>query len=977
MKCLESLGSVVYLHPKRVLVAWLCAAVFSACFAMKLVDSCRSQFDPIPNTPSFEAQARFGMDFPKSLFADVEIVLISCRTECVSVMDVPFAKAVAAELSKKSKALDASNPGLMVNWTDAFEFAGSGASRLPGGKSPYLAASQQTALFELTWQVKPGDQAETQTMLYDIQRHVDELNEQGMGLADGPKIGVELTGSLALFSETLEATKGDIEKRDGFILPWALLVLLYRIQSWRLLLIPGFCLAVTIATSFTLFLPFAYFRVVDISPFCPTAMLFLSLALSIDYSLFLLTRFVEEVKSGADTESAVKTMLVQSGHVVGVSGCVLFICYAGVLCFPSDTIRSVGMGNMFCIAMCIATNLTITPAAISMFPNFFTPKVGSSPFAYCTRRYWRLRRQARQRELEQPMTSMNSGESVPAAAQASQRAKTTELRRPPSNSPIDSPAASSVCLTVNGECCADGAALPPIPRRRCWIWIADAVTKPPGSFLVPIIVLGLMVAPVTQVFKYKESFANSLTFPRVGQASAAYRQLGRDFPASMLAPVYLLQPTGIHETKHVQELNDFLRATAPHYVHAVSSPALSHPHFQLPHLSEALTTMGEVSVNPEISAKIAALPAASDSGMEDHFNVLCHLGLRILGHLGTAPFDVKAQHLTGLATLPGKMAVDGELSDSPADGLACLHWNSTEVDDLHKYPISGKMLLAMDGDIGESYREMWSRLMSENGASSMLVLAPPFDPYGELLRVFIHTARDALAATHGQGPPAMLLSSVGIVVDIVEVAYARFPYILAGTICLVFFLVAFAFKAAFAPIKMFFTVVIPLAAVFGTAVWIYQERGLDSLGITSLSTPPGAGLHWGTPVFTCTIVIGLALDYDVFLFARVLELRQEGFNNKAAIRGAIFLTGPIITSAGMIMAIALGGLLLCDVPSNNQIGFVLTFGVLVDTFVIRTCLVPAVLSLGSTLNYWPQKMPIADKSDDDLAMLFAHHSQDK
>jgi len=248
----------------------------------------------------------------------------------------------------------------------------------------------------------------------------------------------------------------------------------------------------------------------------------------------------------------------------------------------------------------------------------------------------------------------------------------------------------------------------------------------------------------------------------------------------------------------------------------------------------------------------------------------------------------------------------------------------------------------------------------------VLALTPPFDPYGETLRPFVSEVRAGLA---GAGGGAVLLSTLTVVNDVVEATYARFPLIVGVTVLVVFVVIALAFGAALAPLKMFFTVVVPVGAVYGVAVWVYQDGGLSWLGVPSLASSPGTGLYWAMPVFTCTILVGLALDYDVFLFSRVLELRACGFGNSAAVRGGLCLTGPIITSAGLVMAVALGGLLLCDVPANNQIGFVMAFGVLVDTFLIRTCLVPAVLTLAAGLNYWPRRPPPATEGEEDLAEL--------
>jgi len=951
MKVLDGLCDFMLRHPRKVLLLWLAASIVAACFAMKLVDSCRFQFDPIPNTPSFTAQERFGQDFPTSVYSDVEIVLIRCQEKCESVADESFAQQAVDALSKQCQAMAARAPDSIVNWTDHLEFSRSAAARMPGAESPFLSPSKQTMLFELTWQVKPGEQTATMAMLEELQKLVNDLNSQG-----GDSMDVSLTGSLALFTETLSATKNDIEARDGLILPWALLVLLFRIRSWRLLLIPGFCLAITIATSFSLFLPFAYYRVVNISPFCPTAMLFLALALSIDYSLFLLTRFVEEIEAGQTTQKAIRVMLRESGHVVSVSGTVLVICYLGVLFFPSDSIRTVGFGAAISIFMCIATNLTITPCAIAAFPQFFTPKAGASPFACCRGALCCRRRRS----------NSNSSSSAESPSELASSSRDLHI---PMNS------LSAGLSDSPGSGCGAGQCREPIPRSRAWICIANLVTKPPCSILVPILVVALLVLPVTQLLKYEESFATSLTFPRQGQASDAYRLLDSEFPAGVMAPMYLLQPVGPSSD--------------------VATPVTSPPPNQPgDFLASPLSNFGRTWQALEISSVVPSLfdgsaphrvlkdrflqdDPALDARLMGHYNDLCALAQKMLKDLNQPPssYGVEAKHLTSLATLSLSLMREeenGQAEDEiKAEGLSCLHWNSSAVDALHKYPISAKMLLEMDNDIGENYRALWKRLMSQNRQSSTVILAPPFDPYGEGLRPFIHAVRRASGSEGtAEANPALLLSSGAILVDTVEVAYQRFPYILAGTIGLVFAVVAIAFRAAFAPVKMFLTVVLPLAAVFGVAVWIYQDDGLKFLHTAALSSPQDAGFYWGTPIFTSTIIIGLALDYDVFLFARVVELRRLGFENNAAVRGGLYLTGPIITSAGLIMAIALGGLLLCDVPSNNQVGFVMTFGVLMDTFVIRTCLVPAVLTLGSGLNYWPQKLPAPTKSDSNLHELF-------
>merc|ERR1712050_235068 len=73
--------------------------------------------------------------------------------------------------------------------------------------------------------------------------------------------------------------------------------------------------------------------------------------------------------------------------------------------------------------------------------------------------------------------------------------------------------------------------------------------------------------------------------------------------------------------------------------------------------------------------------------------------------------------------------------------------------------------------------------------------------------------------------------------------------------------------------------------------------------------------------------------------------------------GGLSATGVTISSAGLIMALTFTAQLLASMPVHNQLGFVLVFSIVVDTFVVRSILVPAMLSLVPCSNYFPCKMP--------------------
>lgn len=91
------------------------------------------------------------------------------------------------------------------------------------------------------------------------------------------------------------------------------------------------------------------------------------------------------------------------------------------------------------------------------------------------------------------------------------------------------------------------------------------------------------------------------------------------------------------------------------------------------------------------------------------------------------------------------------------------------------------------------------------------------------------------------------------------------------------------------------------------------------------------------------------------VFTRVVEYRKLGWSNKAAIVKGVAKTGSVISFAGVIMAIAFIGLATSNVMLINQFGVLLALGVLLDTFVIRSMLSPALIYAFGFVNYWPMR----------------------
>jgi RND superfamily putative drug exporter len=151
------------------------------------------------------------------------------------------------------------------------------------------------------------------------------------------------------------------------------------------------------------------------------------------------------------------------------------------------------------------------------------------------------------------------------------------------------------------------------------------------------------------------------------------------------------------------------------------------------------------------------------------------------------------------------------------------------------------------------------------------------------------------------------------------------------------------------PVLATFGFLMSLAAGLGVTVAVFQWGWAGSV-VSLDEARPLASL---TPLLVVGVLFGLAMDYQVFLVSRIHEAHRRGLPTRAAILEGFGQSSPIVVAAAAIMASVFAGFAFSGGDAMvASIGLALTVGVLVDAFLVRMVLVPAVLQLLGEASWW-------------------------
>ncbi len=256
-------------------------------------------------------------------------------------------------------------------------------------------------------------------------------------------------------------------------------------------------------------------------------------------------------------------------------------------------------------------------------------------------------------------------------------------------------------------------------------------------------------------------------------------------------------------------------------------------------------------------------------------------------------------------------------------------------------------------DIGENIaaepnvEKVLPAMASADGTTGILQVIPQTGTYDVATKDLIKTLRDPSRQRRWADKDVrfMTTGSTALQTDINSKLAAAIPVYLLVVVGLSVVLLILAFRSILVPIKATLGYLLSVAAMFGALVAVFQWGWF---GIAAAPAPIVSFI----PIIGSGILFGLAMDYEFFLVSNMHEEYERTGRAKQAVVNGFSLGGKVVTAAAIIMTSVFAGFVANESTTVQALGFALAVGVLVDAFLVRMIIVPAVMTLSGKSAWW-------------------------
>ncbi len=205
-----------------------------------------------------------------------------------------------------------------------------------------------------------------------------------------------------------------------------------------------------------------------------------------------------------------------------------------------------------------------------------------------------------------------------------------------------------------------------------------------------------------------------------------------------------------------------------------------------------------------------------------------------------------------------------------------------------------------------------------------------------------NTVRDLRAVL---GDLALVGGTTAVAIDTKDTSIRDRNLIIPLVLVVILIILIFLLRSIVAPVLLVLTTVLSFGTALGTAALVFNHV---------LQLP---GADPSVPLYGFVFLVALGIDYNIFLMTRVREEALHHGTRVGILRG-LSVTGGVITSAGIVLAATFAALAVLPILFLLQLAFIVAFGVLLDTFVVRTVLVPALTyDIGPAI-WWPKRLHV-------------------
>jgi uncharacterized membrane protein YdfJ with MMPL/SSD domain len=315
-----------------------------------------------------------------------------------------------------------------------------------------------------------------------------------------PDLSVRAGGPLAMFDEVNTQSKADLTKAEALALPILFLLLVFIFRSFLAALLPVLVGVLAIVGSL------AALRLLtlatDVSIFAVNVVTLLGLGLAIDYSLFVVSRFREELAAGHDVPEALRRTMSTAGRTIAVSAVTVALALASLLVFPQVFLRSIGFGGIAAVLLAATFALTVMAALLAVLGHRLTAKPRRATFSLHA-----LLSRRRTTHPEPPASAGPSGDLAAGAVTAADTALS----------------GTSAKESVSGD------------DNGAWARIARAVMRRP--VLVGAAVIAILVVMGLPFLRISYGWLDTRVLPASAESRQVQETLERDFPISLTRPI--------------------------------------------------------------------------------------------------------------------------------------------------------------------------------------------------------------------------------------------------------------------------------------------------------------------------------------------------------------------------------------------------------------------------------------------------------